>query len=160
MNTLFIMRHGEAEAANPHGDRNRNLTLAGIEGVRSVGAALARHRISVATLIASPYERTQQTAHHLLAAWGLELVPKVDARLASGSEPRAMAEAVEEHALPVLLVGHMPDVARLTSALARNNDELRGYSPAALARVEFPGPGLTRRGDLAWLRTVNQWREL
>jgi len=147
---LYLVRHGEARAGKE--DRERRLTDAGrVQVERAAWFAAYRLKISVGTIFHSGKTRARETAE-IFARY---LSPPGGVLKAEGLEPEAdpsyWAGKALEYQEPVMLVGHLPHLARLASAL------LCGRPSEGL--VELPGAAilcLGRQGGawrLRWLLT-------
>lgn len=120
---LYLMRHGPAgERGDPAypDDTQRPLTDEGRRKTRLAARGLRRMGIAVDVVLTSPLVRARQTAE--IAATELRL-PISLLRESRNLEPGAAAGdlfselAAENVAGSVLLVGHEPDLSRLTSLL-------------------------------------------
>lgn len=112
---LYLVRHGEAKSE--HEDPDRPLTSRGRDDVTRVARALARAGVRVAGIYHSGKVRARETAEILAAelrpSYGLEAM---DA-LAPDDDPARARAMLEELAGPVMLVGHLPHLARLATLL-------------------------------------------
>jgi phosphohistidine phosphatase len=116
---IYLVRHGEAtpdhvDPARPLSERGR----AQIERVARLAAAL---RPGVAEIRHSGLLRARQTAEILAA----HLAPANGVRAVEGltpdDEPARARAACEAAGEPVMLVGHLPHLGRLASALLVDN---------------------------------------
>jgi phosphohistidine phosphatase len=113
---VYIVRHGEAAEANS--DSARPLSVAGRAEVARLAEFAARTGIRVGAVWHSQKTRARETAKILHTSGGLGgrlmerdgLLPEDDA-----AEVAAELEATEDD---VCIVGHLPHVAYLASALA------------------------------------------
>jgi phosphohistidine phosphatase len=127
--TCVLVRHGSA-APGPD-DRARPLTPAGRGEVEGTARALKAHGVRVVEIRHSGLLRARETAEIL----GARLAPSRGIHAMTGLLPEddpdvAAAELALETA-PVMLVGHLPHLARLAAVLAGN---------AAAERISFtPG---------------------
>lgn len=115
---IFILRHGLAE---PHrgDDASRALVPEGIAQVERSAAWLLQQRHAVDAIYASPFVRTQETAQALLRKTQWPLTINTESLLLSETDPvltSAWLSTVNQQRL--LLVAHMPLVARLTEELS------------------------------------------
>ena len=138
---LYLVRHGRAAEGAP--DSARPLTPRGRAAVERMAAHLARSGVRVLEIRHSRRLRAAQTAAVLADAIG----PRTPPREVGGLDPMDDVEdvardlAIEE--LPLMLVGHMPFLGRLTSRLLAGS---RDRAPVA-----FPTAGvacLRRERDL------------
>jgi phosphohistidine phosphatase len=139
--TCYLVRHGTA-AAGPD-DRARPLTPEGRAQIEATARALAAHGAGVAEIRHSGLVRARETAEildgALTSARGVHAVTG----LAPEDDPAVAAAELERAAEPLMLVGHLPHLARLTAALVGG---------AALERLHFaPGTAVgLRRGPDGW----------
>lgn len=112
---LYLVQHGEAapEAEDPA----RPLTARGRAEVERVAAQAARLGLALAEIRHSDKLRARQTAEilarHLRPARGLRQV----GGLAPHDDPRPVAAELAVLEAPVLVVGHLPHLARLAALL-------------------------------------------
>jgi phosphohistidine phosphatase len=139
--TCYLVRHGSA-APGPD-DRARPLTAEGRAEVEGTARALHARGVEVAEIRHSGLARARETAELL----GRVLAPPRGVQAVSGLAPeddpdiaRAELELATES---LLLVGHLPHLARLAGALVGR---------AELARIPFvPATAVgVRRGPGGW----------
>jgi phosphohistidine phosphatase len=146
---VYLVQHGEAESKSV--DPARSLTARGREDVERMAAFAARLGVEVHQIRHSGKTRAEQTAESL----GRALDPPGGVVAVSGLDPkddvRPVAEALERGAHPVMLVGHLPFLARLAGRLVVGDEE---RSP-----VEFHNAGIVclsyeeGRWRVAWAAT-------
>jgi phosphohistidine phosphatase len=131
---LYLVRHGEAKAEAE--DTARPLTERGRAAVERLGRAAAARGVEVAEIRHSGLLRARQTAEILAA----HLRPRGGVRATTGLAPDddpdvALAEC-QEAGEPLVLVGHLPHLARLEARLTGRQTELslQPGSMLALAR--------------------------
>jgi phosphohistidine phosphatase len=117
---LILWRHAEAhDAPFGQGDLARRLTPVGERQAERVAKWLNRHLPATVRIIASPAQRTQETA----AALGrsVETLPA----LAPGRSVDALLEAAgwPEHGGSVLVVGHQPTLGMTAARLLCRRQE-------------------------------------
>lgn len=144
---IDILRHGEAEPSSPEGDGGRALTEAGAAEVQALARRLAAGGWSPDLVFASPLARALQTARLVIAV--LAAPPPIETldELLPEGDPEALAARLRERTAGghVLLVSHMPLVARFCGHLSGRNEALL---PADLVRLECAdGPV---RGRAVW----------
>jgi phosphohistidine phosphatase len=112
---LYLVQHGEATPKQV--DPARPLTGQGTEDVGQVAALAARLGLAVTQIRHSGKTRAEQTAEIL----GKALSPTDGVVAVSGLAPRddvqPVAEALAREAQPLMLVGHLPFLARLAGLL-------------------------------------------
>jgi phosphohistidine phosphatase len=135
----YLVRHGTA-APGPD-DRARPLTPGGRAEVEATTRVLVAHGVEVAAIHHSGLARTRETAEIL----GRALAPRRGVHATTGLAPeddpdvaRAELELARE---PLMLVGHLPHLARLAAALVGAAVmESVGFTPgAALGLRRDPG---------------------
>ncbi|HET6919346.1 MAG TPA: phosphohistidine phosphatase SixA [Jiangellaceae bacterium] len=111
---LYLVQHGEAESEEK--DPARPLTDRGARDVRRVvRQATGTGSVTVERIVHSGKTRAQQTA----AAWGEALGVPVDEAdgLAPRDDPAIWATRVAAQAGDLMLVGHLPHLAKLAGLL-------------------------------------------
>jgi len=151
---VYLVQHGEAEAKSV--DAARPLTARGREDVERMAAFAARLGVEVHQIRHSGKTRAEQTAESL----GRALDPPGGVAAVSGLDPkddvRPVAEALAREAHPVMLVGHLPFLARLAGRLLVGDEEQ--------APVEFRYAGIVclvneeGRWQVAWAATPEMGR--
>jgi phosphohistidine phosphatase len=135
--TVWLLRHGDAEAHGTRDDFDRRLTARGERQAMAAGRALARLAVHIDAAYTSPRVRALDTARLACAELGCE--PVVHDVLAGGFDTRDATELLAGHrGETVLLVGHEPDFSGLVAALTG-------------ARVDFKKGGLAAIGGRALL---------
>jgi phosphohistidine phosphatase len=118
---VFLVQHGEATPESE--DPQRPLTERGKAEVEKVARHAAGLRLQVSLILHSDKLRAQQTAEIL----GRYLVPPQGVReqmgLAPTDGPRVAEELIRQAAEPIMLVGHLPHLSRLTSLLILGSPE-------------------------------------
>jgi len=108
---LILWRHAEAEDGMP--DTARKLTARGHKHAERTAQWLLQRLPSRFTLLASPAERTRQTADALGVPF------RTAASLAPGSSVSEILSTAEwpDHKGAVIVVGHQPDLGRVAAHL-------------------------------------------
>ena len=113
---LILWRHAEAEPGEP--DLGRRLTAKGSQQAERMAAWLDPHLPAMTRILASPAQRTQQTAQALKRKFRVvpELAPGASAAeiLAAAGWPDARE--------PVLIVGHQPTLGEVAALLLSGED--------------------------------------
>ena len=140
---LYLMQHGKSKSKEE--DPDRSLTDEGRSEVERVAAFLARTAPSESIPIRhSGKTRARETAEALAGTLEAATVEETDG-LAPLDDPALWAERLGETDKAMVLVGHLPHLARLTSLLVVGDPE-RG-------RVKFSNAGmvcLQRNDDGRW----------
>ena len=146
---VYLVQHGEAKPKDL--DPDRSLTDGGREETERVAAVVGRGKLKAHQIWHSGKTRARQTAE----VFGETLSPPGGVAAVTGLAPnddvRPIAEAVERESQPLMLVGHMPFMARLAGLLLTGNPQQ--------APVKFRNSAvvcLTREDDrwqVAWILT-------
>jgi len=157
MGTVYIMRHGRAEAGVGKSDSARELTEQGIAALESAASGLAELATSFDLVLTSPLVRAVQTARIICDGLGGAAQPVVTDVLAPGASGEAIVEEIGQHGNPtsVLLVGHMPDVGYLSGFLLGHTRAVVDFSPGTMVRVDLPGHSSVK-GIIRWAMTAEQ----
>jgi len=146
---IYLVRHGEAESELV--EPTQPLRERGRADVTRVARQAAAAKMTVAEIRHSTKLRATQTAEilaaHLSPARGAHTVEY----LAPEADPGKAQDAVETATEPLMLVGHLPHLARLASLLLvgdPNRDIVR-FRPGAVARLERAERGWV----LGWMLT-------
>ena len=146
---IYLVRHGEA--VSEYVDPAQPLHEQGRSEVSSVARHAARVGLSVSEIRHSTKLRAKQTAEilrdHLGPARG---VLEVD-YLAPSADPGKGQDAAETATEPLMLVGHLPHLARLASLLLVGDPhrEILRFRTGAIAKLERTDQGWA----LAWMLT-------
>lgn len=151
MKTLYIMRHGQAEA-RASSDAERALTTRGEKDVERMADALASEWTELDQLWVSPYRRARQTASIVTDVLDRGAEPTVTELLTPDADLEALCaqlQACEEDHL--LLVSHMPLVGDLIHHLtgAEPGHYAMGTASVACLTMEVVAADLAQ---LSWLR--------
>ena len=113
---LILWRHADAEEGSP--DLARKLTSKGHRHADHVAAWLLQRLPSKFAVIASPAERTQQTAS------ALDVPFKTAHQLAPGASVAEILDCADwpERKGAVVIVGHQPDLGRVAAHLLGAGD--------------------------------------
>jgi phosphohistidine phosphatase len=141
----YLVRHGTAAAGSD--DRARPLTPAGRAEVEATARALVARGVEVGEIRHSGLARARETAAILARA--LRPARGVHATTGLGPEddPAIAAAELELADAPLMLVGHLPHLARLTTALV---------GAAETEGIRFdPGTAVgLHRGPAGWTREL------
>jgi len=144
---VYLVRHGEAtsEAEDPR----RPLTAEGRREVTRIAEHLGRLRLPVHRIVHSGKLRAQQTAEilaHYLTPSAVEAVEG----LAPLDDPAQAVGLIEAAPGPLMLVGHLPHLARLASKLLGIDREVVGPLPGGAVLCLTRGEA---GWQIAWLLT-------
>jgi phosphohistidine phosphatase len=118
---VYLVRHGEptSEAEDPQ----RPLSPRGREDVQRVSAVAARMGLRPAEIRHSGKRRAAETAEIIAAALGLSAPVAAVGGMAPNDDVEPVAVALAALMQPVMLVGHLPFLSRLTSLLLVGDPE-------------------------------------
>ena len=164
---LHLLRHSNAEDLPPAGSRedsDRRLTPEGRLKARQIGKAFERLGLVFDLLLASPAVRTRQTAELVSERWKPRPPLEFDEDLRIGADSfRAIRRLARRGSgdRSVLVVGHEPELSRLTSRLLAGTTELdvvfkKGSACRLAIRRVTDGPC----ASLEWLLSPGQLRRL
>jgi len=154
--TIFILRHGQAEAQITT-DEARQLTEKGRSDTARVMAVRAVDMTSLAQIWASPLVRAQQTA-----AIAANYFPHLNIQTTELLEPEANLQALlqwldelnqlqlQDPNQSILLVSHQPLVGVLVNKLCGKSDDFYPMGTSSLAAIHAQVIA-SHMGDLLWL---------
>jgi phosphohistidine phosphatase len=135
---LDLLRHGQALPAGAAGDRQRALSPAGVRGLESLAAHLAREAWRPDRAFSSPYARALQSAGIVAGAAAPTIAIETLRALEPEREPSQVLDALARHGVTVghiLVVGHQPLLGQLVGYLTGVE---HGLSPGLLVRIHCP----------------------
>ncbi len=131
--TLILLRHAKAEADNPDGDHERELTARGRRDATEAGRWLHEHGIGIDEVLCSSSERTLQTCEAVWESGCPEAEVRHDRRIYNAS-PEAILDAIhdaDDDADILMVVGHAPGLPALTELLADGEGSVEGHRALA-----------------------------
>jgi phosphohistidine phosphatase len=150
---LYLVRHGEAKSKEE--DPQRPLTARGTKQVRRVAGALARLQPAVGAIWHSGKRRAEQTAGLFAEALAVEprgrIQPEARPHLEPEASPESTLRDLRNEQGNLLVVGHLPHLARLATALMFTREAPQALDLPAAAVI-----CLERTADswaLRWLLT-------
>jgi phosphohistidine phosphatase len=124
---LYIMRHGMAEPYHARSDESRLLVAEGEAQVRNVASQWQRISPSLDLIIASPYNRAQQTATIVKDVLGFAGELQTNPLITPEGDMLRVAQYLDQFASQdILLVSHMPLVASLLGYLTSGDPRSSG----------------------------------
>lgn len=144
---FYLVRHGDAVSETL--DSQRPLSRLGQEQVEQVARAAAARQAQVSAIFHSGILRAEQTAEIMAR----HLVPELGVRRITGLAPQddpAIAKAeLETSQAPLMFVGHLPHMSRLSSLLIHGDLDsgVVEFAPATLVCVVHEDS----RWQLAWV---------
>ncbi len=123
---LYLVRHGVAVREDQ--DPQRPLSEAGAETVRRLGTFLGRGQvISVGEIRHSGKLRARQTAEILAQSSGMAAPLRATPDLAPQADVSGLVAELERAEENLMLVGHLPHLSRLASALIGASPDLEAF---------------------------------
>lgn len=155
---LYVIRHASATpvgAPGVQGDEERPLNEAGMKQMIQLLNTFQRLRIQFDLIFTSPLVRARQTAEGIMRGLGLpDDRLQITDRLAPGGSGKKLArllrKAEGEH---VAIVGHEPDLSRLTAWLIGSKRAQLNLSKAGVACLHCDAPLDKGAASLEWLVT-------
>jgi len=137
---LYIVRHGRA--ASSVVDPQRALTQQGRAEVRKLADFIRRLDISVDSVWHSGKLRAAQTAEILAGAMTVKEPLTAHTGLAPNDDPSLMIEELVATDRDMMIVGHLPFVARLAAVLLIGSDAANpiAFKEATIASLNSPTP--------------------
>ncbi len=139
---LYLVQH--AASKPEHEDPDRSLTVAGAAVARRMAEWAAQVGVGIANIRHSGKTRAAQTASIL----GESLAPKAGVQAVPGinplDDPAPLAAELRSQDEPLMLVGHLPFLSRLTGSLLANDPERQ------VVRFENAGIVCLQRTEGEW----------
>jgi phosphohistidine phosphatase len=139
---LYLVQHGIAKLESE--DPQRSLTERGSQEVEKVARYATGLKLPVSQILHSGKLRARQTAEILAR----HLTPPQGVReqkgLAPTDDPKVAEELIRQAAEPIMLVGHLPHLSRLTSLL------ILGSPEKEVIRFRNGGIVCLRRDESSW----------
>ncbi len=167
---LYLLRHGIAADLGTGGvvrDEDRPLTDEGRAKMRQEARGMRNLELSLDLILTSPLLRARQTAEVVAEVLELEskliladaLAPGCGFVSGVGKHAEIYQELSAHQFESALLVGHMPDLAELASALLSGNRQLAiEFKKGALCAIEVASIPPHAPGTLCWLLAPRQLR--
>ena len=146
---LFLIRHAHAVDGGGLRDDDRPLSKDGRKQALDVGAALARQKVRLGRIVASPLVRAVETAELVAVSLGFEGGLEVhDALRPDGGWKHLVRELLEPHDdhEPLALVGHEPSIGHFLSKLLQQ----KGLSMSKGAVVRLDWHDAERPANVVW----------
>lgn len=133
---LYLAQHGDATSKEENPDRP--LSREGRTGVGNIACFLKQADISVAGVIHSGKLRAKQTAEILAAQLAPGIALETNENISPLDLPAVVADEIEQWQGDVLLVGHLPHLAKLATLLLTNHEDpaLITFTPGTIACLE------------------------
>lgn len=146
---LYLVRHGDALSSKENPERP--LSERGREEVKKVAQKAAESEVKVSNIYHSGKLRAEQTAKILGEHLKPSGVTKGSRGLKPMDEPEMIQEEIETYDGPTMLVGHLPQLSRLTSLLATGNPDQEKVEFASAAMVALSDA--EDRWEIKWVLT-------
>lgn len=164
---LLIVRHAKAEdrdafAAEAKPDAERPLTEAGRKQARKAARAIKEMLPRIDVLATSPLVRALDTARLIAKEYKRLPVTELPALAPGLSEKTVLAWlAGQPNDATIALVGHEPDLGRLTTwLLCSRSRTIVEFKKGGACLLEFAATPEAGSATLAWLLTPGQLRRL
>jgi phosphohistidine phosphatase len=146
---LYLVQHGEAQPKDV--DASRSLTERGREETQRVATLAGRMKVEVHQIWHSGKTRAKQTAEIFGTAFSPPGGVATVTGLAPDDDVRPIAKALARESQSLMLVGHMPFMARLAGLLLTGDPErtpikFRNSALVCLTRADD-------RWQMAWILT-------
>ena len=134
---LYLMRHGEAEGV--YEGEGPALSARGESEVNQIGKALSSKKIQLDHIYHSGKLRARQTADIVGSKFSADIPISKREGLKPNDPVLVFAKDLNDESGNILVIGHLPFVAKLTSyLLAETESELMfSYSTASVACLEY-----------------------
>lgn len=154
---LYLLRHGEATPLGEQGirsDAERPLTDRGRADVQALADRLAALDHIPGVVLCSPLVRARQTADALVSRWENKPAIQECAALAlDGDRDEVMAALRKLGAGSVMLVGHQPDIGKMTAWLIGSRKARIDFATGAVACLETRRELEKGTAALVWMVT-------
>ena len=136
---LAILRHGEATAPAGQPDFERTLTARGRYQAAAAGQALRERGGAAWRIVASPANRTRETAEIVCGILGHALEAVLWEPAIYNASLETLLDVVTEHGSEgnLLVVGHNPGVTYLMEHICGAGSARRGLAPGSLIRISM-----------------------
>jgi phosphohistidine phosphatase len=120
---VYLVQHGKAKSAEE--DPNRGLSDEGRNEIQRVADFLSELRITVSLIQHSGKTRAEETAHLLADSIRCTSGPFHVHGMDPDDDPSLLANFLKVYTDDVVIVGHLPNLERLTSLLLTGNPDRR-----------------------------------
>lgn len=117
---IYLVQHGKPVPKEE--DPERPLSAQGIEDVEKMAAFLIKAEIEVNEIFHSGKTRARQTAEIIASKLNPDKKPLEKRGLSPLDEVKIIAEEIEKIRNDLMIVGHLPYLAKLTSFLTTGNE--------------------------------------
>ena len=147
---VYLVRHGEAVSSEFY--PQRPLSKQGLADIRKVASFIKPLGISVEHIWHSGKLRAAQTAEKLAESVSVEKDCSAHKNLAPNDDVTIIADELEAYDTDLMIVGHLPFVAYLTSLLAAGKEtaNVAAFAAGAIICLNRRGPG---QWQIEWMIT-------
>ena len=149
---VYLVRHGEAVSSQF--DPQRPLSEQGFADIRKVASFIKPLEISVEHIWHSGKLRAAQTAEILAESVSVEKECSAHKNLGPNDDVTIIADELEAYDTDLMIVGHLPFVAYLTSQLIAGNEtaSVIAFDAGSIACLNRSNPG---QWQVDWIITPN-----
>ena len=151
---IYLMQHGDYVSKEQ--DPEESLSPEGKDKMNKIAQALTRIDIKIDQIITSPKKRARETAEIVATSVGSSPEKIVETPLVKAlTPPQETIEYLGQfaHLKSLLIVGHLPSLARITSYLLMDgSQEMIHFERGGIARIDVESLP-TRAGQLRWYLT-------
>ncbi|KUG25825.1 phosphohistidine phosphatase sixa [hydrocarbon metagenome] len=147
---LYIVRHAHAENGVP--DSERKLSQHGRDYLSDEIQNWKTKIKQIDVILTSPYKRALETAEIIHKNFAVKHNLIIDQSLQPVMNIPDIVNTLSALSVNnILLVGHMPDVADLTSLLISTKNVELAFAPATIAAIEFKNNVMLYRGKFKFI---------
>lgn len=130
---LYLTQHGEAEPKeiNP----SRPLSQKGVEEIEEMANFLNQTNVRVNKVVHSGKLRARQTAELLSLKIASESILEISDIINPNNDPEQWLNQIHNND-DILLVGHLPFMAKLVSSLLKHEKPVVNYQPGSMVCLE------------------------
>lgn len=150
---LYLVRHSEAENIKKgQNDFDRELTESGKSIISNAANNWIKIIKSIDFLVSSQLIRAKQTAEIIKQSFQFQNEIIFDNRLNPGCKVENIIDILNElNGNNILIVGHQPDLSKITSALISDSIASIDFKKGTIAKISFDGKIRTGNGVLEFL---------
>jgi phosphohistidine phosphatase len=163
---VILIRHAKAETRDPNSwpdDDQRPLTAEGRAEQRAAARAMKKMGIKFDFLVTSPLLRAKETADIVAKGYRWPDAPQVADEMGHDYAVAAVVKLLAKFPpdAAVALIGHEPDLSRLTGALVTKGGDLNiAVKKSGVVGIEFDGPAEAGKGTLLYHLKPGHLRKL
>jgi len=133
---LYLVQHGEAVAKEA--DPDRPLSEKGMTDVKRIARALTQAKVAVERVIHSGKLRAQQTAEILASEIAPRVQLEIHDQIRPNDNPGTFDLLSDNQNTDIMVVGHLPFMAKLVSLLVAGDDSLTlvAYKPGSIVCLQ------------------------